>query len=116
MLELKISTKNEYTIYPDISGNLSLPESDRFAIIVAKKHRMILQNESIGIDGKFDFAMYAKACVTEMINPPMLNFGKLKRAMTLDDIFTITELESVSTEIFNKVSEIQSSKGADLKN
>jgi hypothetical protein len=116
MFEIKVNPKNEIVIYPDIANNLEQSENDRFAVVIAKKHKLIVQTAAIGSDGKLDVIQFAKLHVVRIDNAPMLNMGKTKRALTIDDIFKVPELETVANEIFDKVAEIQKLKGVDLKN
>jgi hypothetical protein len=115
MLELKVSPKNEYAVYPDVGGNLELPEQERFAVIIAKKHKIIQQSGGVRANGEFDISAFCKKSFVRIDNAPMLNFGKTKRALEFDDIFTIPELEPVANAVFDKIDEL-SKGGTDLKN
>jgi hypothetical protein len=107
MLEIDAIAKNEHRITPDIGGNLKLPENEQFSILIQRRHTIIMQAESVKSDGGFSFLGYLKPCIKRLENPPMLNFGDMKRAMTINDIFEIPQLEPVLNAIFDKVNELK---------
>lgn len=114
-MEIKVSAKNEFYVYPDIAGNLDQPENERFAIVLAKRHKLIQQSGGVRANGEFDIAAFCKKSFVRIDNAPLLNFGKLKRALEFDDIFTVPELEPVANAVFDKIDSL--SKGdVDLKN
>lgn len=114
-MEIDVSAKNEFFVYPDVGGNLSLPEGERFAIVLAKRHKIIQQSGGVKANGEFDLAAFCKKSFVRIDNPVMLNFGKTKRAITFDDIFVLPALEDVANAVFDKIDSL--SKGEiDLKN
>jgi hypothetical protein len=115
MLEIKAIAKNEHKVVPDIGDNLKLPSAEQFAVVVIKRHRLMMQTESVKANGKFSIRDFIEPCIKRLDNPPMLNFGKLKRAMVISDIFEVDELEPVFNAIAEKINEI-SLGGEDKKN
>lgn len=113
-MEIKVNAKNEYYVYPDAFGNLELPEKDRFVIVLAKRHKIIQQSGGVRYNGEFDIAAFCKKSFLRIENAPLLDFGKLKRALEFNDIFEIPELESVANAIFDKINDI--SNGVEIKN
>jgi hypothetical protein len=107
MLEIKAIAKNEHRVVPDIGGNLELPENDRFAVVIQRRHTIMMQTEAVTAGGKFSFRDFIRPSIKRLENAPLINFGNVKRAMEIDDMFDIEVLEPVLDAVFDKISELK---------
>jgi hypothetical protein len=115
-MAIKIAAKNEHKFYPTSFDNMSLPEGKRFCVVLAKKHRLVVQTASVTAGGKFDLVQYTKEIIDHLENAPDLDFGTETRALTVDDIFVLPELELLATEIFGAATALQNDGALPEKN
>lgn len=95
--------------YPDIEGNLELPEEDRFQIAVKKLSNMEKLKAIKIVDGHVhnDEDLLFRSSVIELINPPVVNG---ERDLTLDDIITAEELYTVFQGLYIAIMKLNANK------
>ena len=114
-MKLSINPLNEYRVVPDIGENRSLPKNKQFAVILKKRNRLYLQTGALNAKGRFDLAEYTRLCIEKIENPPMLDIGGTEKELTVDDIFSWPELESVADELFYAATQLHN-KADEIKN
>lgn len=122
MLELNIdSLAGKLTFFPAISNNLELPESERFAFELSHVSQFQItcnaRQVEITEDGvratSLDTQKYIKMHIKKIINPPTLKIdgGKKSELLTIDNLFTYPQLESVWDELSYQISKVKNVEG-----
>lgn len=122
-MQIKIQKPSSRTIYPDIEDNLSLPESDRFAIELERPSEVRLAEVSLEFvsDGngnmqqKINTNAITRAFIRKLVNPPELEIDGKNRKMTTGDLFRFDEFSDIMREIDGIIGELRQEAG-DRKN
>lgn len=116
-MKLKVSSSNEYKFYPSIGGNRSLPEGERFAVILRRINQTLATGKWTMYNGKgsvsLDIASKIKDHIVRLVNPPtILIDGKEERELTIDDLIAdkFPELSDVIDEIVNEINDLSAVK------
>lgn len=122
-MQIKIQRPSSRTIYPDIEDNLSLPESERFAIQLERPSEVQLAEVSLEyvsdgnghVQQKVNTNAITRAFIKKMINPPDLEVDGKTRKMTTADLFRFDEFSEIMREIDGIIGELRREAG-DRKN
>jgi hypothetical protein len=111
-MKLKIEKLQEVAFYPDVEGNLALPENERFTIHLKKQSAFRLMDCYTSIDGTMhiDKGAYIQMTVQGIDNPPILQFGKTEREATIEDIVTLPELADIAATLWAKAVEVNTAR------
>ena len=123
-MEIKITSPTRQTVYPDIDGNLSLPESERFGVEIRQPSDQSLAEHTVKTtftdNGEpqtvYDPIGRAKAWIDRLHNPPTLVVEGKKRPMRTQDLFRYSELASVLRQVNEKIDDMSSDREDESKN
>lgn len=115
MMELKITKPQERTVYPDVGDNLSQPEEERFAVVLAKPSDQklgeamieMVMNEENQLEQRYNWRGATRAFIKRFVNAPTLNIDGRRRAARVDDLFRFDELSPVLNQIAEAVNEMR---------
>jgi hypothetical protein len=110
-MEIKISRPAERTVYPDIAGNLDLPEDERFAVVLRKPSDQKIADESIEmvygengeLEQRYNWRGAARAYIHRLVNAPQVNVDGRKRDLRVQDIFRYDELQPVLKAVNDEI-------------
>lgn len=121
-MKLTVSSKNEFTIIPDIADNLEKPSEEQFKIIF-KKLSGLSDNAWTKIDSKtqsisVELGLKYKQQIIRIENPPILSIdGEIEEELTIDIMLSdkYPELFELQSIIIKEITAIEEKKGIEAK-
>lgn len=122
-MKLTLSLKNEYPVYPDIQDNLSLPESQRFTVILRKKSKFLhnylwtkqLDNGNVITDPM----LFVQEHLVRFVNPPEIMDADDRTVITLTPEILLSgvypDLNHLITELMVSAGELDDEVNIDGK-
>lgn len=119
-MRIRIDAPATRTIYPEVEGNMDLPEEERFAVVMYRPPRYKLYMRSAEIDAdnggqSVNVQSWALAHVKELVNAPMLDINGQERLMRPADIFEFSVFEALANDVLTTANKLSSMEG-DSKN
>ena len=122
-MEIEVGLNNDEIFAPDIQDNLKLPPKQQFVFVLRRASRFQLQSAGAKtslVGGRavtiYDDESLIRLCVKEIRNAPLLREDNGTREMTLSDVFTMPELESIALQLNAHVSKLISKGRVETKN
>jgi hypothetical protein len=123
-MQIKVGKQATRTVYPDIEGNLDLPEAERFGIVLEKPSQSRLNevateyvtDEGGAVRQKVNLSAITRSYIKRLVNAPEVDFeGGDTRTLKVSDLFSYDTFDETMKAIDRAIGEMRT-EGTDTKN
>ena len=121
-MRINVNSSNTFKFYPDIEGNLSLPEDKRFTIVVKKVNQSLTSGKwtkfSEGGNVEIDMRAKVKNQIVRLENPPLLRVdNKTEKELTIDVLLgdEFSELYPIVIQLIEFMNKMEREGGIETK-